>query len=351
MILPESKELPVNLLAACFNKTSATYKFYRLLSILQAAENGTFKVTKRELFSRMISNSWYTVNYFNVSFGKQDLIQDAIRSINSFESITIDEKRETVFQKLYTTKNTDTEKLLWHFNKNVPHWFLSPWFPKIENETNSMREKRIYYESQRFESKCLYALHQDYIEINPYWVNYLIFNSGVLKDFCFWNLALFLQSKNPNVPDIPNKLIKPAIRNGLIKQRTQFWDFVFDELGSIDCIYTGQKLIKGNYAVEHFIPYSFVSHDLIWNLIPADKSFNSSKSNRLPILEKYFEPFYQLQKKAYEIVRRRTPKNKLLEDYMTVLHIDENSINPDKFKEVIQPLVSIASNNGFEFMK
>ena len=117
MILPESKELPVNLLAACFNKTSATYKFYWLLSILQAAENGTFKVTKRELFSRMISNSWYTVNYFNVSFGKQDLIQDAIRSINSFESITIDEKRETVFQKLYTTKNTDTEKLLWHFNK------------------------------------------------------------------------------------------------------------------------------------------------------------------------------------------------------------------------------------------
>lgn len=351
MIIPESKELPVNLLAACFNKTSATYKFYWLLSILQAAENGTLKVTKRELFSRMISNSWYTVNYFNVSFGKQDLIQDAIRSINSFESITIDEKRETVFQKLVTTKNTDTEKLLWHFNKNVPHWFLSPWFPKIENETDSMREKRIYSESQRFESKSLYALHQDCIEINPFWVNYLISNARVLKDFCFWNLALFLQSKNPNVPDIPNKLIKPATRNGLNKQRIQFWDVVFDELGSVDCIYTGEKLIKGNYAVEHFIPYSFVSHDLIWNLIPADKSFNSSKSNRLPILEKYFEPFYQLQKNAYEIVRRRTPKNKLLEDYLTVLHIEENSINHDKFKEIIQPLVSIASNNGFEFMK
>src|SRR5690606_24578575 len=102
------------------------------------------------------------------------------------------------FQKLFTTKNSDTEKLLWHFNKNVPHWFLSPWFPKIENETDSMREKRIYSESQRFESKSMYALHQDYIEINPYWVNYLISNARVLKDFCFWNLALFLQSKNPN---------------------------------------------------------------------------------------------------------------------------------------------------------
>jgi 5-methylcytosine-specific restriction endonuclease McrA len=351
MKLPESKELPVYLLAACFNKTTATYKYYWLLSILQAAENENLKVPKRELFSRMISNAWFTVNYFNVSFGKQDLIQDAIRSINNFESITIDEKRETVFQKLLTTRNANTEKLLWHFNKNVPHWFLSPWFPKIGNETESVRAKRIYYESQLFESKCLYGLHQDFIEINPDWVNYLISNSRVLKDFCFWNLALFLQSKNPNVPDIPNKLIKPATRNALNKQRTQFWDIVLDELGSVNCIYTGQKLTKGNYAVEHFIPYSFVSHDLIWNLIPADRSFNSSKSNKLPVLDKYFKPFYTLQKNAYEIVKRRTPNNKLLEDYLTVLHIEQNSLNQDKFKEIIEPLVSIASNNGFEFMR
>jgi len=351
MILPESKELPVNLLAACFNKTTATYKFYWLLSILQAAENGTLKVIKRELFSRMISNSWFTVNYFNVSFGKQDLIQDAIRNINSFGIITIEEKREAVFQKLLTTRNADIEKLLWHFNKNVPHWFLSPWFPKNGNETDSAKEKRIYCESQIFESKCLYALHQEFIQINPEWVNYLVSNARVLKDFCFWNLALFLQSKNPNVPDIPNKIIKPATRNGLNKQRTQFWDIVLDELGSINCIYTGQKLTKGNYAVEHFIPYSFVSHDLIWNLIPADKSFNSSKSNKLPVLERYFEPFYILQSNAYEIVRRKTPNNKLLEDYLTILHIEENSLNQGKFNEIIQPLVSIASNNGFEFMK
>jgi hypothetical protein len=350
MTLPESKELPVNLLAACFNKTSATYKFYWLISIIQAAEIGSLKVTKRELFSRMISNAWFTVNYFNVSFGKQDIIQDAIRSINTIESISIDEKRDAVFQNLFTSKNSDTEKLLWHFNKNVPHWFLSPWFPKKENETDSMREKRIYSESQKSELKSLYALHHDYIEINPFWVDYLICNSKVLKDFCYWNLALFLQTKNPNVPDIPNKLIKPAIRNGLSSQRTQFWDIVLDELGSVNCIYTGNKLVKGNYAVEHFIPYSFVSHDLIWNLIPADKSFNSSKSNKLPVLEKYFEPFYLLQKNAYEIIKRRTPKNKLLEDYLTVLHTEENIINRDKFKEIIHPLVSIASNNGFEFM-
>ncbi|MBK9151283.1 MAG: hypothetical protein IPM26_09890 [Saprospiraceae bacterium] len=351
MQLPESNELPINILSACFNNTSATYKHYWLLSILQELENGKVTIEKKNLFARMISNAWYTVNYFNISFGKQDIIQDAIRDLNKIEPITIDEKQDKVFNKLISTTNVKVERILWHFNKNVPHWFLSPWFPKIGKEKDTERKNRIYSESQNFEFKSLYALNRETILINPLWEKYLIQNAKVLKDFCYWNLTLFLQTKNPNVPDIPNKLIKPATRNNLRNQRVHFWDLVFEELGSINCIYTGETLSKENYAVEHFIPYSFVSHDLIWNLIPADKSFNSSKNNKLPILQKHFQPFFSLQKKAFEIVREKTPKNKLLEDYYIVLHSKDESLNENKFLEIIQPLVSIASNNGFEFMQ
>lgn len=344
MNLPNDKYLPINKLAACFNNTSATYKYYWLLSILQEVEIGNVTILKRNLFARMISNAWFTVNYFHVSFGKQDLIQDAIKVVKQVEKISIDEKLNSVFQKLTTTNNKTTERQLWHFNKNVPHWFLSPWFP-------SMDKKAIYFASKSFSEICLYALHEDSIDINPKWQNYLISNARMLKDFCYWNLSLFLQAKNPNVPDIPNKLIKSAERNNLIRQRTQFWDLVVGELGSVICIYTGQKLTVGNYAVEHFIPYNFVSHDLIWNLIPADKSFNSSKSDKLPPLEKYFNSFFALQKTAVEIVSEKSPKNKLLEDYLTIFPDLEKNFSKEKFRESIQPLITIASNNGFEFMQ
>lgn len=344
MQLPKSNGLPINLLAACFNSKVATYKFYWLLSILQSVEEGNLKISKKELFARMISNAWYTVNYFHVSFGKQDLIQQVIEAINEIEKIPIDEKRELVFKKLSSTINNKTVKQLWHFNKNVPHWFLSPWFQKMDRN-------EIYRASQTFNGKCLYALYDDSIAINPEWKNYLTDNARILKDFCYWNLALFLQAKNPNVPDIPNKLIKPAQRSGLIKQRTQFWDLVVQELGSVKCIYTGEKLTVGNYAVEHFIPYNFVSHDLIWNLIPADKSFNCSKSDKLPPLEKYFNSFFALQKTAIEIVKDKNPKNKLLEDYLTIFSDLDKNFSKGKFRERIQPLITIASNNGFEFLK
>jgi hypothetical protein len=342
MKLPDSHGLPINLLAACFNKTSATYKFYWLLSIIQEVENGNEVIDKRNLFARMISNAWYTVNYFHVSFGKQDLIQKVILFVNQNEKIPIDENLNTVFQKLIFSKKRETETQLWHFNNNVPHWFLSPWFPKKDKTA-------IYNASKVFNEKCLYALYDERIEINPEWKNYVIGNAKVLKDFCYWNLSLFLQSKNPNVPAIPSKLIKPAVRNNLNAQRTKFWDLVLEVRGSVKCIYTGKRLTIGNYAVEHFIPYNFVSHDLIWNLIPADISFNSSKSDKLPPLEKYFNPFFDLQKVAIEIVKEKSPKNKFLEDYLTIFP-ELNNLTKEKFRERIQPLITIASNNGFEFL-
>lgn len=342
MPLPESHELPVKLLAACFNKTSSTYKYYWFLSIIQALEYGKTEITKRELFARMISNAWFTVNYFHISFGKQDLIQDAILLIKGIEKISIEENQTNIFQILNTTQNPITISQLRHFNNNVPHWFMSPWFP-------SKSKREIYNASKNFSEDCLYALYDDIIKINPKWESYLISNIRLLKDFCYWNLALFLQGKNPNVPDIPNKLIKLALGNNLTKQRTKFWDLVIKELGSIECIYTGNKLTLGDYAVEHFIPYNFVSHDLIWNLIPADRSFNSSKSDKLPPLEKYFKPFFKIQKQAVEIVREKTPNNKLLEDYFTIFP-NLNNFSEEKFKDTIQPLITIASNNGFEFL-
>jgi len=342
MQLPESNKLPINLLSSCFNNTSATYKYYWLLSILQEFEIMGLTISKKSLFSRMIANSWYTVNYFRVSFGTQDLIQDTIHLLRQTEEIPIDEKLNSIFQKLVSTNNKTTERALWHFNKNVPHWFLSPWFP-------STSKTDIYQASKRFDGNCLYALYDDRIEINPAWKDYFITNVRVLKDFCYWNLTLFLQIKNPNVPDIPNKLIKPAKRNNLTQQRTKFWDLVINELGLVKCIYTGEVLTVGNYVIEHFIPYNFVSHDLIWNLIPSNKKFNSSKSDKLPPLNKYFNPFYDMHKSAVEIVGALAPKNKFLEEYLTIFP-DLNRFTKDNFKEVIQPLITIASNNGFEFL-
>lgn len=347
MNLPHSQNLPVNKLASVFANTSATYKFYWFLATLELVEEGHFYISKRLLFSRMISNSWHTVNYFHVSFGKQDIIQDSVKAILEIENLTINENKNVINAVLENTTKSETIKILKHFDKNVPHWFVSSWFSGNRNQ--------IYALSQNFDHGCIYRLEKDFIEINPIWISYLQLNSKILKDFCFWNLSLFLQKRNLNVPDIPNKISRSISRNSLIRQTNEYWRLVFNELGAVDCIFTDKKLVfeEKKYALDHFVPHAFVSHDLIWNLIPIDQTFNSSKGDKLPSLDKYFDKFYNLQKTAFEIVKTHNSRNKFLEEYLTIFPNLEgiNGFDYLRYRETIQPLITIASNNGFSYMK
>ncbi|WP_209563047.1 HNH endonuclease domain-containing protein [Flavobacterium sp. 1355] len=164
-----------------------------------------------------------------------------------------------------------------------------------------------------------------------------------------------MQKKNLNVPNISNKISKSVSRNSLFKQTNEYWKLVFNELGTIECIFTNNRLVfdEKKYALDHFVPHAFVSHDLIWNLIPIDKTFNSSKRDKLPLLNKYFDKFYNLQKTAFEIVKNHNSKNKYLEEYLTIFPDLEVNSEFDylRYKETIQPLITIASNNGFSYMK
>lgn len=350
--LPHHNSLQINLLAGIFNSTSATYKFYWFLALLDELENGNTKISKQHLFAQMIANAWYTVNYFHISFGVQDQLQRAIEGIKNNEGIAIDEKKSIIQERLRNPQSKTTSKLLWYFDGEVPFRFLSPWFPKLKGN-----KKDIYTLSKVFTNDCLYSVDEREVVINPKWVDYILQHAGILRSFCYWHLSLYLQKYNPNVPDIPNKLIKPAFRSSLTKQRKHFWDKVIEKNGPVNCIYTAKPLGIGEYAIEHFLPYAFVSHDLLWNLIPADKSFNSSKSDKLPSLERHFELYFQMQKLALQTFWEADPTSKFLEDYLPMIpdlsvlkELDDDGLRL-RFRETVQPLITIASNNGFEYLE
>lgn len=56
------------------------------------------------------------------------------------------------------------------------------------------------------------------------------------------------------------------------------------------------------YDIDHFIPWSFVMNDELWNLMPMDTSLNSSKSNRLPKWNPFFQNFAQNQYLMYQMI-------------------------------------------------
>jgi len=349
MNLPLDNNIDTRVLSQIYDNTVATYKFYWFVSLLDIfVKTQKRQISFWKIIVGMIAEAWYPIHYFRLHFGKSDSLYEQIIALQKELNVPIDIKKEDLKSLLINKIDDDKVKLLLKvFTLNVPYRFLSPWIIyRNDNEVIAL--------SQKFHNNCIYAIKDKSVEINPLWENYLVENYGILRDFSFWNLTLFLQKRNPNVPDVPSKLIKPIQRDALTNQR-KFWNDFIEINGSIQCIYTGKTLYKKEFDLDHFVPWSFVSHNLLWNLLPADASINSSKSNNLPPLDIYLRPFAQMHQKAIRTIFPINQNNKLFEDYFSIYDSVSELVrmSEDDFLRVYQktfsPLVQIAENMGFKY--
>ena len=108
-------------------------------------------------------------------------------------------------------------------------------------------------------------------------------------------------------------------------------------------------------SLDHFIPWSFVLHNEIWNLYPMYKNINSSKNNKLPDKDKYLTLFCEKQYQAFLVAKKWNKEKKITEQYLHVkrdiFEIDKDDRRHDAFllgmKQTIEPLYQIANNQRY----
>ncbi len=353
MEIPQSDALSTRHLNRVFDNTTATYKFYWFLGILDlCVKQGRTRMDVWDVMICMVAEAWYPVNYFRLSFGKSESLHETILRLQRENGIPINLGHKELVERLteLVREVPRVRKQIEFLQLNVPYRFLMPWIRTADNREMVMR-------SQTFENGCLYRLVKEegtmWVEMNPAWLAYLRENYDILSAFAFWGLTNFVQARNPNVPNIPSKLVKREERSALTAQR-RFWDTAMQEGMVVRCLYTGRVLQRADYDLDHFIPWSFVSHDLLWNLMPADPSVNSSKSNRLPDLTTYLPGLAMAQQEALRLHLRRGRGAKLLEDYLSMGHTAQDIAQMDQerlldcFFQTFTPMDQIARNMGFE---
>lgn len=67
----------------------------------------------------------------------------------------------------------------------------------------------------------------------------------------------------------------------------KLWEEILDMRLVVD-VFKDERINKDNFDMDHFIPWTFVMNDELWNLMPMDSSLNSSKSNKLPQWDPFF---------------------------------------------------------------
>jgi hypothetical protein len=206
-----------------------------------------------------------------------------------------------------------------------------------------------------------YVISKDGIQLTPEWTRYFIENNPIITECTYFKLTQFLQQKNPSVPAISEKLIQPTSRNSLDFSRAKdYWRSAIERDGDVYDIYTLRHFTKdaleslGPMSVDHFVPWKFVLHDQIWNLVPTFRSPNSSKNDNLPDTA-YLDDFCSVQFIGLTANRETQHFRKVIESYRDVIPnaeqfvatLENKEAFSEKLKNAILPLLLQAKNQGF----
>ncbi|MCS6772552.1 MAG: hypothetical protein NZ693_00345 [Thermoflexales bacterium] len=309
----------------------------------------------------MLANVWYPVNYFRLSFGKQDQLGKVVELLGKRARLEANTPKRTVLEVAlaHVRQRDETSSAILSIGEYVPYRFLRPFFAQVLRGAKDWEVNRRIRQlaDQAFNSPqpCLYRFVESPtkgIELHPDWHAYLQEHLAILEGFCLWHLVNYLQRNNPNVPNVANKLFEPQERD--LSLAREFWTVAIRELRTVHCIYSGQPVPAKGFSLDHFLPWRFVAHDLLWNLVPTLKSINSSKSDSLPN-PTYIEPLAKLQYQAVRAISQTKPAFRLLEDYIMLLKVssvDElRAMDFDEFhrtlRSAIAPQMQIATGMGF----
>lgn len=123
-----------------------------------------------------------------------------------------------------------------------------------------------------------FSKKEEWIQINPLMYEFLCKHKVAIEKLNYYEWARFLERINENdvVDHLLNKIDESAKRNNLSYYR----DILFEEFENT-CFYCGKKVTKGHAEVDHFIPWSFVKDDNLWNLVLACPECNNKKRDKL----------------------------------------------------------------------
>jgi hypothetical protein len=362
--LPNHQILPISRLASIFSSVTNSYKFYWFLAILKFIETDRKPIIQlNDIALRMLSDVWYPLDYYKLSFGKQDGFKPLVETIN--EKIEVDNSStapalfDQIASKLSSHEQQELSDKVSRLLRWVPYRFQRPFVAEDVRGTkdHQVNQTIVRLAEQHFEKQkgqIMYRYLDGAIQIQPMWYDYLQENIAILRGFVDWELSNFLQKNNPNSIGITEKLFKPKVRN--LRSATSFWKLYLDMHGPANCIYSDQIIEPGTLSIDHFIPWRYVVHDELWNLTPTIGTVNSSKSDNLPSLASYLSKFSSLHYDVFHKILSADikQKDKLLEDYSMVFrdHLSNiRSYSKENFKnklgEIIKPLHQTATNLGF----
>lgn len=373
--LKYKNDLNIDSFIHMLDDTTECYKFYWLDALLKLFSLGKTEIFFDDLINQMIADAWYSVVEYHLHLGPKNAsgkimnsLERAVIKLSQLTNIPNDADRDTI---ILAVKENDREL---HgekdqLTKNVPYRMLSPFMHEVKGNDRIWDQKKrlIAYIEQLNKKECIPYQITDgaglkkRVVINEEWQDFFMDNFVTISGWIEVKKVRYLQGRNPGVPGIIYKLVPENNKQRKLRYVRNLWNTIIETKPVYD-IYSEKLLGLNDFDIDHFVPWSFVANDELWNLLPMDSSLNSSKSNNLPQW-KYFELFAKNQYMMYESAKssekimdkfKKCQRDNLVMPWsMEELYIAENDREAfiKVLEEKLHPVYDSARIQGYEIWR
>ncbi len=352
---------------------SYCYKFYWLEAIVVLISEGVQQATFDEVINEMICNAWYSVREFHIHLSGlrsdgmvRDGLERAIIKLSEVSNLSASASKIEIKNAIKEYDNEiRTEKT--QLTNMVPYRALTGFMPPDNPIKNDESKSRVaaYIEKLNSGEKLLPYIFGESsglkkeLFFQSAWSEMIKDNTVSILGWIRYEKVKWLQNNNPEVPGLVYKLIPMDEKMRRLGKVRELWEIVLNITEVMD-VFTEKAIVPKKYDVDHFIPWSFVMNDELWNLMPMDSSLNSSKSNRLPQWNPFFKRFANNQFLLYGLIHEIDSVHKKFEEcYKDNLHsiwagqeLYRKGNSRDEFYGILQknmePLYDSARRQGYE---
>ena len=352
---------------------SYCYKFYWLEAIVNLISEGIRETTFNDIIDEMICSAWYSVREFHIHLSGldpngevRDGLERAVLTLSELSDLASNASKVEI-KNAIRKYDRELKKAKEQLTNMVPYRAMAGFFASagVSVPWDSTVKMRETISSFSYEVTALpYTLGEKSrlsreVVFHPDWMRMIQDYTVSILGWIQYEKVKWLQNNNPEVPGLVYKLLPMDEKMRKLGKVRNLWEGVL-EICQISDVFTGKPVVAGQYDIDHFIPWSFVMNDELWNLMPMDSSLNSSKSNRLPKWDPFFSRFVDNQFLLYQLIHEKPGIHKLYEacwrDNLHSIWAGQELYRPGNSKEEfdrilgrnMRPVYDSARRQGYE---
>lgn len=352
---------------------SYCHKFYWLEAIVDLISEGIQETTFDAIIDEMICNAWYSVREFHIHLSGlqvdgmvRDGLERAVLKLAEISDMPANASKVEI-KNAIQKHNLELKRYKEQLTNMVPGRALAGFFVKSKEAVPWGSIRRLTEYIRRID---LTLVHLPYtfgdssrlekeVYFNEEWMRMIQNHTVNILGWIQYEKVKWLQNNNPEVPGLIYKLAPMDEKMRKLNHVRKLWEGIL-AVHEVRDVFTGQLIETKKYDVDHFIPWSFVMNDELWNLMPMDSSLNVLKSNKLPKWDPFFVVFAKNQYHMYRLIHEKEELHKRFEacyrDNLHSIWAGQELYRPGNSKvefynileKNMQPVYDSAKRQGYE---